>query len=100
MVHVSSQRTQKPLLLKRRKNGTLYLGFVEGDLAETEASVGGVCVRGHIPSHLDHLVSASASALMGGTVNWRTVNTRAIVEAMLEERQQRSRDNSYLAKRC
>lgn len=97
MVPVSSQRTQKPLLLK---NGTMYLGFVEGDLAKMEASMGGVCVGGHIPSHLDHLVSAHASALMGGTVNWRTVNTQAIVEAMLEERQPRSRDSSYLTKRC
>lgn len=43
MVPVSSQRTQKPLLLKNR---TMYLGFVEGDLAKMEASMGVYVLEG------------------------------------------------------
>lgn len=98
MVPVSSQRTHKPLLLKKEWN--YALGLCRGRFGQNGGVHGGVCVGGHIPSHLDHLVSAHASALMGGAVNWRIVNTQAVVEAMLEERQQRSRDSSYLAKRC
>lgn len=59
MVHVSSQRTRKPLLLKRE--WSCVLGLCRRRFGQNRGiHGGGVCVRGHRASHLGHLVSARA----------------------------------------